>query len=56
MATTRISDTIIPEVYLTYDAVNSPEKTALFESGVIIKNDLLGNLATEGGETFNIPF
>ena len=56
MATTRISDVIIPEVYLSYDAVNSPEKTAFFESGVIARNSLLDGLATDGGETFSIPF
>ena len=56
MATTRIADVIIPEVYATYTAVNSPEKTAFFESGVIITNEALNGYATNGGETFNIPF
>ncbi len=56
MATTRISDVIIPEVYLSYDAENDPIKSAFFESGVIVNSPLLNNLATDGGETFNIPF
>lgn len=56
MATTRISDVIIPEVYLTYQAENDPIKSAFFESGVIVNSPLLNELATAGGETFNIPF
>lgn len=56
MATTRISDVIIPEVYETYTAVNSPEKTNFFESGVIVRNGMLDAKANDGGETFNIPF
>ena len=56
MATTRLTDVIIPEVYNTYEAVNSPEKSALFLSGVLVMNEMLGSLATDGGETFNIPF
>lgn len=56
MATTRITDVIIPEVYNTYEAVNSPEKSAFFMSGVLVKNGGLDSLATDGGETFNIPF
>ena len=56
MATTRLTDVIIPEVYLGYDAVNSPEKTAFFESGVLVNSATLNGLANSGGETFNIPF
>ena len=56
MATTRLTDVIIPEVYLTYQAVNDPILSAFFESGVIVNNPLLNSLATGGGETFNIPF
>jgi hypothetical protein len=56
MATTQLADVIIPEVYLSYDAVNSPEKTAIFESGVVVRSPLLDSLANNGGNTFNIPF
>lgn len=56
MATTRITDVIIPEVYESYTAVNSPEKTNFFESGVIVRNSMLDAKANEGGETVNIPF
>ena len=54
--TTRLTDVIIPEVYLSYDAQNDPIKSAFFESGVITASPLLNGLATSGGETFNIPF
>lgn len=56
MATTRLTDVIIPEVYLSYQANNSPEKTAIFTSGIVTKSSLLDSLANGGGETFNIPF
>lgn len=56
MATTRLSDVIIPEVYLSYTAVNSPEKTAFFTSGVVVPSRILAENAQNGGETFNIPF
>lgn len=55
-STTRVSDVIIPEVYETYTAVNSPEKTAFFESGIVVRNALLDAAAGNGGETINLPF
>lgn len=56
MATTQITDVIVPEVYLSYTAVNSPEKTDFFQSGVVIRNPLLDQLANDGGDTVNLPF
>ena len=56
MATTRLTDIIIPEIYLSYNAVNSPEKTAFFTSGVVQRSALLDQLTNGGGDTFNIPF
>jgi hypothetical protein len=56
MAITQLSDVIVPEVYQTYGAVNSPEKTAFYESGVIVSNPGLVAKANEGGETLNVPF
>lgn len=54
--TTRLTDVIIPQVYETYGAANSPEKTAFFESGIIVRNAMLDGAANNGGETINIPF
>ncbi len=56
MATTRISDVIVPEVYETYTAVDSPEKTLFMSSGIIVRNGMLDGKANSGGETINLPF
>ena len=56
MATTRLTDIIIPEIYLSYQAVNSPEKTAFFTSGIVQRSSLIDQLTNGAGETFNIPF
>jgi len=56
MASTQITNVIVPEVFLSYESVNSPELTALFTSGVIVRNGMLDGLANQGGNTFNIPF
>ena len=55
MATTlnEVIDTI---VYQDLPAVNSPEKTAFFESGVVTQNALLDNIANQPGFTCDLPF
>lgn len=56
MALVQLSDVIIPEVYETYTAVNNPERTAFFESGVAVRNGMLDAKANEGGDQLNVPF
>lgn len=56
MATVRLVDAIIPEVYTSYTAVDIPELTAFYQSGVIVRDALLDEKANSGGETVNIPF
>lgn len=56
MATTQLSDVYVPEVYTSYDAVNGPEKTAFFESGVAVRNPALGGLFANGGRVAELPF
>lgn len=56
MATTRLSDVIVPEVYETYSTENSPEKTAFFQSGVAVRNPMLDQKANSGGDQLNVPF
>ena len=56
MATTQLSDVIIPEVYADYQAVNSPEKTALYEGGIVVSDALLTQKANSGGQILDIPF
>ena len=56
MATTRLSDAVIPEVYADYQAENTPEKTAFFESGVVVRNEMLDQKANTGGQEIQVPF
>jgi hypothetical protein len=56
VAATQLSDVIIPQVYLSYVTVNSPERTAFFQSGVAVKNDAISNAFANGGTAANIPF
>lgn len=56
MATTRLADAVIPEVYADYQAENTPEKTAFFESGVVVRNEMLDAKANTGGQEIQVPF
>jgi len=56
MATVRLSDAIVPDVFLSYEAVNSPEITALMQSGVIASSATLDRIARNGGLTVTMPF
>lgn len=56
MATTQLSDAIVPSVYGSYASVNDPYKTALFESGIIARSQLFDAIAKGGGKVGNLPF
>ena len=56
MATTQISDVYVPEVYSSYTAVNGPEKTVFFESGVAVANPALAGMFSDGGRIAELPF
>lgn len=56
MATTRLSDIIDATVFRDLPAVNGPEKTAFFESGIVTRNSLLDELANAPGKTAELPF
>lgn len=56
MATVQLSDIIDVTVFRDLPAVNSPEKTAFFESGIITRNVLLDELANSAGKTAELPF
>ena len=56
MATTQLSDVYVPEVYASYSAVDGPEKTAFFDSGVAVRNPALGGLFAQGGRVAELPF
>ena len=56
MATVQLSDIIDTVVYQDLPPVNSPEKTAFFESGMAIRNGLLDSIASQPGATTELPF
>lgn len=56
MATTRLSDIIDVVVYQDLPQVNGPEKTALFQSGIVTRTPLLDSLANSPGKTAELPF
>lgn len=56
MATVRLSDVFIPAVYGSYTALNSPETTALFQSGIIRSNPVITAIALGGGIEATVPF
>lgn len=56
MATVRLSDAVIPVIYESYTAVNTFERTAFWEAGVIATSPLLSAIAKQGAKTGTIPF
>lgn len=56
MASVLLSDAIIPAVYMSYTAIDNPELTAFFQSGVAVRNALLDNAFSGGGTTVHVPF
>lgn len=56
MATVQLADIIDPVVFQDLPAVNSPEKTAFFESGIAVRSALLDGLASAAGRTAELPF
>lgn len=57
-ASVMLTDVVVPDVYLSYTQVNSPELTAFFDSGVAVTNDALINAFAQvpGGNIANLPF
>jgi hypothetical protein len=56
MAVTRISDVIVPEVFASYMAKDTTEKTEIFRSGILRPDSELASRLGGGGRTFNVPF
>lgn len=56
MADVRISDIIDVKVYQDLAPVNSPEKTAFFEAGLVVRDPLMDKLAGADGKTAELPF
>ena len=56
MALTQLADIIDVTIFQDLPAVNSPEKTDFFQSGVIVRSPLLDELARSAGKTAELPF
>jgi len=56
MSTTQLSDIIDVTVFQDLPAVNSPELTAFYMSGIVTRNPLLDMLANSPGKTAELPF
>lgn len=56
MATVRLSDAVIPEVFLSYTSVNNPELTDYFRAGIVASNGVLNQVMAAGGKEFTVPF
>lgn len=56
MATTRLSDIIDVTVFQDLPQVEGPEKTLLFESGIVTRNTMLDGFANGPGKTAELPF
>ncbi|WP_438455315.1 major capsid protein [Vreelandella venusta] len=56
MASTRLSDIFVADYYATLDPVDSPEKTAVYESGIITRNPALDAVAQDGQGTATISY
>jgi len=56
MATTSLTDVIIPEIYSKYQQENSTTKTEFINSGILRSNPILQSKANSGGYDINIPF
>lgn len=55
MATTRLSDVIVPEVFTAYMLKATMTTTAFFQSGIIANSPVLQSFVSGGGLTTNVP-
>lgn len=56
MAATRLSDVIVPEVFHQYVVKNTAEKSAIFNSGILVNDANMSAFLAGGGRTANVPF
>jgi hypothetical protein len=56
MATTRLTDVIVPETFTAYVVQNTLQKTALIQSGAVVPNSAITDQLRAGAESFNIPY
>ncbi len=56
MAVTRLSDAIIPAVFVPYMLKETMTKTAIFQSGILRQDANMSSFLSGGGQTVNVPF
>lgn len=56
MSLVQLVDAIIPEVYLSYQTNDDPERSAFFESGAAVRSAMLDQAASTGGSITHVPF
>jgi len=56
MASTKIADIIIPEVFAPYVVEKTAEVSNLIQSGIVIPDAEMNALASGGGKLINMPF
>lgn len=56
MAVTRLTDVIVPEVFLPYMIKDTMEKSAIFQSGILRSDANMAKFLSGGGRTENVPF
>lgn len=56
MVVTRLSDAVIPTVFVPYMLKETMTKTAIFQSGILRQDAQLSTFLSGGGQTVNVPF
>ncbi|WP_110947393.1 major capsid protein [Pseudomonas bohemica] len=56
MASTQLSDIFVGEYYASLDPVNSPEKTAVYESGIVTRSPVLDAIASGSQGTAEVSY
>jgi len=55
MAEVQIADVVVPEIFAPYVQSMTEQKTALIDSGVVVRDPALDGFLAGGGTTFNAP-
>lgn len=56
MASTQLSDVFIRDYYAALEPVNSPERTAVYESGIVTRSPVLDAVANNGQGTAEVSY
>lgn len=56
MATVKLGDVIDIDIYNAIEPENNPEKTAFFESGIVVRSPQMDAMAVEAAELIEMPF